>query len=146
MYQELIMKLQDQKTSKVLEYMLFNISSLVTLLMITEPFAICGSEETIVTALQLVQYLPQAIMLVAGPFLICLTYAERIPCKWKAVKFCFIGMLFTVSLVTSTHHGIPVLEEAFGSAEKQLILLPVMFYFSIAVGIMSVLRKKTNID
>lgn len=145
MKQSLLMKLQEQKTTKVLEYMLFNISSLVTILMITEPFVICGPEEIVVTAFQTVQYVPQAIMLIAGPFFIAITYVEQIPSEWKAIKFGFIGLLFTVSLVISIHYGIPVLEEIFGEVKKQMVLLPIMFYLNLAVGIMSVLSEKEKL-
>ena len=139
MIQGLITKLQDQKTTKALEYMIFGFTSLLAIMMITEPFAICGAEETVVTAYQMIEYQPQAIMLAAGPFLIGIVYAEHAPSHWKAVKLCVIGVFFTISLMITMRYGIPVLEEEFGSTEKQLIILPVMFYCNLAIGIMSLL-------
>ena len=144
MIRGLIMKLQDQKTTNALEYMLFSILSLLAIMMVTEPFAICGDDEVVVTAYQMIGYMPQAVMLVAGPFLTCIIYAEQAPAKWKAAKLGINGLLFAVSLAISTHYGMVALEAVFGSVEKQLIVLPIMFYLSLAVGIESVLSEQRN--
>jgi len=141
MCQELIMKLQDQKMSNVLEYIVFNISALLAIMFVTEPFAICGDEGTIVRAYQMSGYIPQALMLAASPLLNYITYIEPIPGKWKMMKLAAIGTLFTVSMVTTVKFGTPILESAHGSAEIKLLILPIMYYCNLAAGLMSLTRR-----
>ena len=141
MCQELIMKLQDQKTINVLEYMVFNLSALLAMMLIAEPFAICGDEGAIVRAYQMTGYIPQALMMAAAPFLNYITHLELIPDKWKAVKMVVIGLLFTVSMITAVKYGIPILEAEYGTAERKLLILPIMFYCNLAIGLMNLIRK-----
>ena len=101
MIQEVIMKLQDQKTSNVLEYIVFNLLALLAMMFVAEPFASCGTEGTIIYVYQMVGYIPQSLMVAVAPFLNYITYLEPIPDKWKAVKLIVIGVLFTVGMVTT---------------------------------------------
>ena len=124
------------------EYLLFNISALICMLMVTETFAVCGPGAVDIPVYQMVQYIPQGIFLVLGPFLSYLTYLEPIPENWKIAKFSIIGILFTVSMLTTVEFGIPVLEAEFGSADKQMIIFPMLFYCRIAIALMNLIGHK----
>lgn len=140
MFQEMIMKLQDPKTTNVLEYSVISFSALVSMLMLTDTFAICGSEETAVLVYQMVGYLPQAIFMVLGPFLTYMVCMEPVPAKWRAVKLVIIGILFTVSMVVTVKYGLPVLVSEFGSAEIELLAFPMLFYCQLVLGIMNLMK------
>ena len=142
MCQELIMKLQDQKTSNVLEYMVFNLSALLAIMLIAEPFAICGDEGTIVRTYQMAGYIPQALMMAVAPFLNYISYIEPIPAKWKAMKLAAVGVLFTVSMITAVKFGVPLLEAKYGSADVKLLIFPIIYYCNLAMGLMNLTRKK----
>ena len=119
-------------------YILYNIVALISLLMATDLFAVCGAGDTCVMAFQMIKYLPQAMMMLIGPILTYITYLEPIPVKWKVIKFLIIGVLFTISMLTTLKFGLPILEEVYGgSVQTKLLLLPITFYLNLAVGILT---------
>lgn len=142
MFQEMIMKMQEQKTTNILEYSVTSIAALVCMLMLTDTFAICGSEETVVMLYQMVGYLPQAIFMVLGPFLTYIVCQEPVPARWRRVKLIVIGILFTASMVVTVKYGQPVLASEFGSAEIKLLAFPMLFYCQLMVSLMNMPGRK----
>lgn len=142
MSQELIMKLQEPKTTNFLGHSVISISALVAMLMLTDTFAICGPEETAVLLYQMVGHLPQAIFMVLGPFLTYMVCMEPVPAKWRAVKLVIIGILFTVSMAITVKYGKPVLVSEFGSAEIELLAFPMLFYCQLIVSLMNMPGRK----
>ena len=142
MSQELIMKLQDQKTTNFLEHCVISILALVAMLMLTDTFAICGPEKTAVLLFQMVGYLPQAIFMVLGPFLTYIVCQEPVPARWRRVKLIVIGILFTASMIVTVKYGQPVLVSEFGSAEIELLAFPMLFYCQLIVSLMNMPGRK----
>ena len=142
MFQELIMKMQDQKTTNVLEHGAISISALVTMVMLTDTFALCGTEEKAVLLYQMVGYLPQAIFMVLGPFLTYIVCQEPVPARWRTVKLIVIGILFTASMAVTVKYGQPVLVSKFGSAEIELLAFPMLFYCQLIVSLMNMPGRK----
>ena len=141
---------KDKLGQNGIGYALYNMVAIISLLMITDTFAVYGPEDTSIMACQMVKYVPQAIFMVAAPMLCYATYHEIIPKKWKIIKFLLIGVLFTISLIITVKFGLSILEGEHDSVEIKLMLLPMTFYTQLTVGILNqydVFRwERMNID
>lgn len=118
-------------------YILFNITALLAMVMVTEVAVVCGENNVHITAYQLSGVIPQAFMLACGPFLNYITYLEPIPKHWKIVKLIIIGVLFAVSITMTETYGLQLLAAKYGSAKSEMLLLPIFFYTNLVIGIMN---------
>lgn len=121
-----------------LNYICFNLVSLLSMIMLTDISMICGIDKYIIPVYKLVEYVPQAIILIIAPFICHITYFENIPQKWKIIKLGIIGIMFTISMLITVDSIVPILTSLYQSVEVSLLIYPIMFYISLGFELLSI--------
>lgn len=121
-------------------YFEFYISSLMTIVMLTEVTIRYGAGETLIYVFQLPDYIPQAIFIPIAPFLNLFIFQERTSRKRKIIKYIVVIVLFTASLLVTLTVLIPQLAELYGTAELFSYAYPIWFYMNAAVAIIGEIK------
>ena len=137
---------KESGKSIYLNYIVHTGLAMLSIIMLVDVAMICGSEKIIIPVYGLVEYVPQAIIMVIAPFACYTTYFEPIPKRWKLKKYIIIGILFTISMVMTIDLSIPILTNLYGSVDLKILLYPIIFYSSLGFDLLKVYLGENKIQ
>lgn len=120
----------------IITSLLFYITALITIILLAEGMIQCGVENMMISAYQMVNYVPQAIFLPVAPFLNLITYQEAAPGKRKLIQYGIVIVLFTASLWVTMDRILPQLTGLYGSAELVSFGYPLCFYLNAVMALL----------